>query len=59
MSETLIKLLIVIVCIVLSFGITSVLVWGICKCFALAFSWKIACGVWLALWLVRGVIVQD
>lgn len=38
-----------------SFVITAGLTFLICACFGLAWSWKIAIGVWLTLWLLGSV----
>lgn len=51
----LLLLLIVIVCICTSALITVGIVKLICWCFGLAFSWKIAIGVWLIMCLVTSV----
>ena len=42
--------------LIFSFGITALLVKGICWAFGLAFSLKIAFGVWLILFLVRTLL---
>lgn len=42
--------------LIFSFGITALLVKGICWAFGLAFSLKIAFGVWLILLFVRTLL---
>lgn len=42
--------------LIFSFGITALLVKGVCWAFGLAFSLKIAFGVWLILLLVRTLL---
>lgn len=39
----------------ISFGITGLIIKGICWAFGFAFSWKLAFGVWLILALVGSV----
>lgn len=46
----------IIVTISISFAITALLVKGICWAFGLAFSFKIAFGVWLVLFLIKTVM---
>lgn len=41
--------------VALSFFITAGIIAGICWAFSLAFSWKLAVGVYLVLVLVRGI----
>lgn len=50
-------LLIVIVFAVymISFGITSAIIYGICWAFELRFSFKIAFGIWLVLILIKSL----
>lgn len=38
---------------VISFGITSAIIYGICWAFELKFSFKIAFGIWLVLILIK------
>lgn len=40
----------------ISYGVCYFLTWLICLCFGLAFTWKIAMGVWLILILFKGSI---
>ena len=51
--------LIVIAILVLAYGLSWIITCGIIKlitmCFGLAFSWKIATGIWLVLCLIRGI----
>lgn len=47
--------LIVLVCYALSFFGTALAVWVVCWAFSLAFSWKIAIGIWVVLALLRTV----
>lgn len=39
-----------------SYGICYFLTWLICLCFGVAFTWKIAVGIWLILILLKGSI---
>lgn len=39
----------------ISFGITGLIIKGICWAFGLAFSWKLAFGIWLILALVGSI----
>lgn len=39
----------------ISFGITGLIIKGICWAFGFAFSWKLAFGVWLILALVGSI----
>ena len=39
----------------ISFGITGLIIKGICWAFGFAFSWKLAFGIWLILALVGSV----
>lgn len=41
------------VAVILSFGCTFALVYGICWAFGLTFSWKVAFGIWLVLILIN------
>lgn len=50
-----IYILVTISLLALSFGLTALLVKGVCWAFGLAFSLKIAFGVWLILCLIRTV----
>lgn len=39
----------------ISFGLTGLIIKGICWAFKLAFSWRVAFGVWLVLILIGSV----
>lgn len=57
MKEKIIVFVIVlIVCMILSWLVTCGLVWLVCTCFSLDFSWKIATGIWgaglIAKWII-------
>lgn len=39
----------------LSFGITSALVYGICWAFGIAFTWKLAIGLWFVFIILRSI----
>ena len=41
-----------VLCFSISFGITALIFKGICWAFSLAFSWKVAFGIWLIMILV-------
>lgn len=43
----------ILVYLALSFGFTSLLLYLACWAFGLAFSWKIAFGVWVVMALIR------
>lgn len=40
----------------LSFSLTAGATWVVCKCFGFAFTWKVAIGVWIILWVVQSLI---
>ena len=48
-------LVIVAICYGISFGITGLIIKGICWAFGFAFSWKLAFGIWLILALVGSI----
>lgn len=48
-------LVILAICYGISFGITGLIIKGICWAFGFAFSWKLAFGIWLILALVGSV----
>ena len=48
--------LIIIVALALSFGVTALIVWGICKCFGFVFTWKLAIGIWLIMALIEACV---
>lgn len=50
--EILIAILIIAICLAISFFSTAGLVWVVCWAFGLLWSWKIALGVWAALCLI-------
>ena len=39
----------------ISFGLVSLIFYGICWAFGLTFTWKIAVGIWLTFLLLRAV----
>lgn len=41
--------------LVLSFGLSSLIVYGICWCLGFAFTWKLALGAWLLQWLFGSI----
>lgn len=45
-----------IICMFLSWIITCGLILVVCKCFSLAYSWKIATGIWVLFLLARWII---
>lgn len=51
----LVFLLMLIFGYILSFLITSGIIWGICWAFALTFSWKMAFGIWLIILLLNAI----
>lgn len=50
-----ITLVVLAICYGISFGITGLIIKGICWAFGLAFSWKLAFGIWLVLALVGSI----
>lgn len=44
-----------VLCFSISFGITALIFKGICWAFSLAFSWKVAFGIWLIMILVGSI----
>ena len=52
MGDFLIGIFFIALVLALSFGVSALIVKGICWCFGLAFSLKYAFGVWLVLILV-------
>ena len=52
MKKGLITALVILVCIALSWIIDCGIIKLITLCFGLEFSWAIATGIWLILWLV-------
>lgn len=51
--SSLLPLLLFIFTLGLSFFATAAIVWAICYCFGIAFTWGIATGVWLILLLLK------
>ena len=51
--SSLLTLLLFIFTLGLSFFATAAIVWAICYCFGVAFTWGIATGVWLILLLLK------
>lgn len=45
-----------VVLMALSWLVTCGLVWVVCKCFSLAFSWKIATGIWVVCLIARWIV---
>lgn len=45
-----------IVFMILSWLVTCCLIWLVCKCFSLAFSWKLATGIWIVFLMARWII---
>lgn len=54
--KALITILIIAICLAISFFCTAGLVWVVCWAFGLTWSWKIALGVWAALCLISGAV---
>ena len=54
--KVLITILIIAICLAVSFFGTAGLVWVICWAFGLSWNWKIALGVWAALCLISGAV---
>lgn len=55
MKGALIKILILLVCIILSYFATVGLVKLVTLCFGLKFSWLIATGIWFAMILLKSI----
>lgn len=45
--------------ILLSFAATSLITYGVCWGFGIAFTWKLAIGVWCASMLLKGVLSNN
>lgn len=55
-STTIIGVIFIVAMIcILSFGITSAILYGICWAFNFTFSWKLAIGIWLLLIILRSI----
>ena len=50
-----VTLVIVAICCGISFGITGLIIKGICWAFGLTFSWRLVFGIWLIMILVKGL----
>lgn len=50
-----VTLVIVAICCGISFGITGLIIKGICWVFGFAFSWKLAFGIWLILGIAGSI----
>lgn len=50
-----VTLIILAICYGISFGITGLIIKGICWAFGFAFSWRLALGIWLILALVGSI----
>ena len=50
-----VTLVIVAICYGISFGITGLIIKGICWAFGFAFSWKLAFGIWLILGIAGSI----
>ena len=53
--EVLIGIIVVLGVYAISFGITGLIIKGVCWAFGLAFSWRLAFGIWLIMILVKGL----
>lgn len=51
----LVSTLLILLGYAISFGIVSAIFYGICWAFGIAFTWKIAVGIWLTFLLLRAV----
>lgn len=49
----------IILVFILSFGVTSSVVYGICWAFGLNFTWKIAIGIWLVLYILKSIFKSN
>lgn len=57
MKEKIIGIILLwVICMVLSWAVTCGLVWLVCKCFSLVFSWKIATGIWIMCMIARWIV---
>lgn len=56
MKKFFLSLIIILGLGALNFSLTAGATWIVCKCFGLAFTWKVAIGVWVILWVVRSLI---
>lgn len=48
-------ILLTLLIIAMSLGVTELVVWGICACFGWAFNFWIGVGIWLIMALARSV----
>lgn len=49
-------ILLTISVLILSFLVTSALIYGICWAFKITFAWRYAFGIWIVLFLIAGLI---
>ena len=55
----LVFIILLIVMLGISYFCTAGIFWLICKCFNWAFSWKLATGVWLVLFLIGTTVKSN
>ena len=53
MSKLLASLLALLIVLALDFGLFAALIYVICFCFSIAFTWKLAFGIWLIAVLIK------
>lgn len=53
MSKLLASLLALLIVLALDFGLFAALIYVICFCFSIAFTWKLAFGIWLVVGLIK------
>lgn len=47
------------ICLLLSFGVTALIVKGVCWAFGFVFTWKLAFGIWLVIALVSSAVKSN
>lgn len=45
--------------LIISFSITSGMIWVVCWAFGLAFSWRLAVGIWVVLIILRSIFKSN
>lgn len=53
MSKLLASLLALLIVLALDFGLFAALIYVICFCFSITFTWKLAFGIWLIAGLIK------
>ena len=56
MSKLLASLLALLIVLALDFGLFAALIYVICFCFSIVFTWKLALGIWLVIELIKLIV---